>query len=40
MFTFTRRYTSLMLGLFAVLVLITLLGVSVVAQSVTGSISG
>src|SRR5258705_9485177 len=40
MFTFTRRCSSLMLGAFAVLALIAMLGISVTAQSVTGSISG
>ena len=40
MFTFTRRCSSLMLGTFAVLVLITMLGISALAQTVTGSISG
>jgi hypothetical protein len=40
MFTFTRRCLSLLLTIFAVLVLITTLGVSALAQSVTGSISG
>lgn len=40
MFTFTRRCPGLMLGTFAVLVLVLMLGASALAQSVTGSISG
>lgn len=40
MFTFSRRCSSLIWGTFTVLVLITMLGISALAQSVTGSISG
>src|ERR1700687_3515614 len=40
MFTFTRRCSSLTLGIFAVLVLIAMLGITALAQTITGSISG
>src|SRR2546425_6278047 len=40
MFTFTRRCSSLMLSIFAVVMLIATLGITAPAQTITGSISG
>lgn len=40
MLTLSRRCSNFVPGTFAVLVLITMLGISALAQSVTGSISG
>ena len=40
MFSLSHRCSSLMLGTLAAVALITMLGISAVAQSVTGSISG